>query len=136
VNTDLDESRSRRRMGVVCLHPVSTPTTEDIVYSSGSIGTVRITRVRFLEDDVYEGGIPQASYDNAVEDEYQCDTVDDAVRHIREHGLTFSATGADWAAHPDGSQIIDYGTAEREEVTAHLSLFSAFHEAAIIEAVG
>ena len=104
--------------------------------TSGSIGTVRIIRVRFLEDDVYEGGIPQASYDNAVEEEYECETAYDAVCRIREHGLTFEATGTDWAANPDGSTIIDYATAEREEVTAHLVKFSPFHEAQIIEAVG
>jgi len=104
--------------------------------SSGSIGTVRITRVQFFEADVYDGSIPQECYENAVEDEFQCDCVDDAVRHIQSEGLTFEATGSDWAANPDGSVIVDYATGRREEVTAHLSLFSPYHEAAIIEAVG
>lgn len=105
--------------------------------TGGSIGTVRITTVTFLESDIDpDAGIPDSAYSDAVEDEFQCESVDDAVRHIQEHGLTFEATGNDWAAHPNGSVIVDYATGRREEVTAHLSLFSAFHEAAIIEAVG
>jgi len=101
-----------------------------------SIGTVRIIRVRFLEDEVYEGGIPQSCYDNAIVEEYECDDVEEAVRVIQREGLTFAATGGDWAGDPDGSTIINYATAEREDATAHLGSLSDEDAAAIIEAVG
>jgi len=99
-------------------------------------GIVRIIRVTFLESDVYEGSIPASAYEDAVEEEYVCDHWMDAVNRLQCEGLTFSATGNDWAANPDGSVIVDYATGRREEVTAHLSTFSAYHEAEIIEAVG
>ena len=100
------------------------------------IGTVKIVRVRFLEDDVYDGGIPTASYDNAVEEEYEVDDVAEAVRVIQREGLDFKSTGNDWAGNPDGSTIINYATAEREDTTAHLSGFSDADVEAIIDAVG
>ena len=100
------------------------------------LGTVKIIRVRFLEDDVYDGDIPLASYENAITEEYECDDVDEAVRAIQREGLTFGATGNDWAGNPDGTTIIDYATAEREDATAHLDSFSDEDAAAIIERVG
>jgi hypothetical protein len=100
------------------------------------IGTVKITRVRFLEDEVYDGGIPTASYDNATVEEYEADTVEDAVRVIQREGLTFAATGTDYAGDPDGSTIVNYATAEREDATAHLIGFLPSEVLAIIHAVG
>lgn len=41
------------------------------------------------------------------------------VAVIRAAGLNFSASGNDWAAHPDGSTCVDYATDRREEITAH-----------------
>ena len=38
------------------------------------------------------------------------DTLDEAVDVITREGLTFTATGADWAANPDGSVIVDYAS--------------------------
>ena len=101
--------------------------------------TVRITRVRFLEDDVFEGDLPREAYETAVSEDYDFDredAVEGAVRLIQREGLTFSATGNDWAGDPDGSTIVNYATAEREEATAHLIGFTADETAAIIEAVG
>jgi hypothetical protein len=98
--------------------------------------TVRIIEVRFLEDDVYDGGIPQASYDNATVTDYDCDDVDDAVRILTREGVTFAATGNDWAANPDGSTITNYATAERTETTGHLFGFSDADFDVIIERVG
>jgi hypothetical protein len=101
------------------------------------VNTVRIISVRFLEDDVYDGGIPMASYDNAGVEDVECEDVAEAIALIQRHGLTFAATGNDWAGDPDGSQIIDYGTAEREEVSAHLQPGWTDQEVdAIIDAVG
>lgn len=100
------------------------------------IGTVKVVRVRFLEDEVYDGGIPQACYDNAIVEEFECDDIDEAVRVLQREGLTFSATGNEWAGNPDGSTIIDYATAEREDATAHLDTFSDEDIATIIERVG
>jgi hypothetical protein len=100
------------------------------------IGTVRIITVTFLEDEVYDGGIPQASYDNATTADFEVDTVEEAARVISNAGLTFAATNNEWAAYPDGSQIVDYATGRREEVTAHLDDFTDADIDAIIEAVG
>jgi len=100
------------------------------------IGTVKIIRVRFLEDEVFEGDIGREAYENAREDLFEVDDIEEAVRVFEREGLTFAATGNDWAAHPDGSQIIDYATAEREDATAHLLGFSDADTLAIIERVG
>jgi hypothetical protein len=101
--------------------------------------TVRIIRVRFLEDEVYDGGIPQASYDNATVEDFECDApdvIDEAVRALERAGVTFAATGTTWAADPDGSYVSDYGTAERTETTGHLYGFTARQCAAIVGRVG
>jgi len=101
-----------------------------------TIGTVKIIRVRFLEDDVYHGDIPRSCYDNAIVEDYECDDVEEAVRVIQREGLTFTATGNDWAGNPDGSTIINYATAEREDATAHIDSFSDADATAIMDAVG
>lgn len=102
--------------------------------------TVRITRVRFYEDDVFEGSIPRDCYDDAVVEDFDFDRDEDliesAVRRIQMEGLTFAATGNEWAANPDGSAIIDYATARREEATATLIGFTEDEARAIIERVG
>lgn len=97
--------------------------------------TVRLYRTRFLEEDVWEGDYPR---DDVRTEDYDCtdEPVEEAVRAITREGLSFAATGTDWAAHPDGTQIIDYGTGQREEVTAHLYGFSEADTATIIERVG
>jgi hypothetical protein len=99
------------------------------------IPTVRLYRTRFFEADVWEGGYPT---DDVRTEDFDCrdEPVEDAVRVIQREGLTFAATGNAWAAHPDGTQIIDYGTGQREEVTAHLLGFTARQCAAIVEQVG
>jgi hypothetical protein len=101
-----------------------------------SIGTVKVITVSFLEDDVHDGGIPNASYENARVDEYDVEDVEEAIRVIQYAGLTFEATGNDWAGHPDGSSIHNYATGERHDVTAHLERFLPSEVLAIIEAVG
>jgi len=103
---------------------------------SAIIGTVRITRVTYLEDEVFEGDIPREAHDNARSEDFECDDVEEAVRAIQREGLTFAATGTDWAANPDGSYTSDYATGERTETTAHLHGFAPFHVNAIIERVG
>lgn len=60
-----------------------------------------------------------------VEDEtLRFDTMAELVAAVRRDGVTFQATGADWATDPDGSQIIDYATAERETVSWHFDTLS------------
>jgi len=101
--------------------------------------TVRINRVRFLEDDVFEGSIPRECYENARTEDFDFDredAIEGAVRLIQREGLTFAATGNDWAANPDGTRITDYATGEREETTAHLIGFTMTEARAIIGQVG
>jgi hypothetical protein len=106
--------------------------------------TLTINRVRFLEEDAYAaGGVPSEAYDNVMTEVFDWDAddthdeiVDGAVRILQREGLTFSATGADWAGNPDGSRITDYATAEREETSAHLTGFSVALLAEIVGRVG
>lgn len=95
--------------------------------------TVRIIRVRFLEDDVFEGSIPRECYESATVEDFEVEGADGAAAIIQREGLSFDATGTDWAANPDGTVITDYATGEREEVTAHLYGFDANDIAAIVE---
>jgi hypothetical protein len=101
---------------------------------------VRITRVRFLEDDVFEGSIPCESYETATVEDFEVDRDEDliesAARRIEREGLTFEATGNEWAANPDGTRITDYATGEREETTAHLIGFTDDEMIAVIDRVG
>lgn len=60
------------------------------------------------------------------DDAYMFDSVADMVRVVRMDGVTFDTTGAEWASDPDGSQVIDYATGERERVSWH---FDAIHPA-------
>jgi hypothetical protein len=101
-----------------------------------TIGTVKVITVSFLEDEVWEGSIPRKCYDDARVTDYDVEDVEEAVRAIVVEGLTFAATGNDWAANPDGSVIVNYATGERHEVTAHLEGFSDDDMLAIIEQVG
>lgn len=95
-------------------------------------GTVTIHRTYFLEDDVHDGAITRSE---TWTDEHDDLTAREVVRLIRGEGLTFAATGAHWAANPDGSRIVDYATGERVEVSAHLDGWPERVEAAIVEAV-
>lgn len=52
-------------------------------------------------------------------DELTFDTMRELINAVRNDYVTFDATGDAWAADPDGSQVIDYATAEREAVSWH-----------------
>lgn len=97
------------------------------------MGTVTIRRLYYLEDDIRDGDVPR---DDERVETYDELTAHDAVDLIMREGLTFAATGNDWAANPDGSRIVDYATAKREETTAHLAGFSPRVLDAIKEVVG
>ena len=90
---------------------------------------VKVITVTFMEDDVFEGSIPRECYENARVDWYDVDSAVEAADLIKREGLSFKATGAGWAANPDGSVIVNYSTGEREEVTAHLFGPAWFHRA-------
>ncbi len=103
--------------------------------------TVRLWRTRFFEADVWEGDYPRddtrsEDFDFDPQTETEEEIIDGAVRVLQREGLTFEASGSDWAAHPDGTQIIDYGTAQREEVSGHLIGFTPAQVATIVERVG
>lgn len=97
---------------------------------------VRITRVRFLEDDIYEGDFPRddtRTEDFEIEEDSTAETIASAIAVLNREGLTFGASGSDWAANPDGTVIVDYGTGEREETTAHLIGFTEDETIAIMD---
>lgn len=97
---------------------------------------VKVSTVRFLEDDVFEGSISHECYENAREDVYDVDNVEEAVRIIKGLGLSYAATNNDWAANPDGSVIVNYATGEREEVTAWLIDETDEESDAVVSLVG
>ena len=68
---------------------------------------------------------------------YAADDVAEAIEWLKNDGLSFAATGSDWAADPDGSFCSDYATGEECEKTAFLSGAWTDHEIAqIINEVG
>ena len=57
---------------------------------------------------------------HSVDDEaFTFGSVAELVAAVRRDYVTFDATGTDWASDPDGSQIVNYATGEREEVSWH-----------------
>jgi len=61
-----------------------------------------------------------SGWSHCADDEtHEFETVSDLVAAVRRDYVTFDATGSDWATDPDGSQIIDYATGERETVSWH-----------------
>lgn len=108
------------------------------------MGTVKIIEVRYTEDeieirnehgDVEAYGTPPYDDEHTRITEYDELTAREAADRIRREGLTFKATGNEWAANPDTSYISNYATGERCEVTAHLSGFHPRVVAAIADVV-
>ena len=109
------------------------------------MGTVTIHELRFTEDEIAvldETGSTSWYADPPVDEDHLTTVVHEgltareAANLIRSEGLTFSATGNEWAASPDGSYVSNYGTGERCETSAHLSGFPDRVLDAIIEVVG
>jgi hypothetical protein len=106
-----------------------------------SAPTVRVVRVRFMEDDIHDGDFPR---DDIREDVFDWDVttdpreeiIDGAVAILQREGLTFAATGNEYAANPDGSRIIDYAAGQREETSAHFIGFTVEMLAEVMERVG
>lgn len=85
------------------------------------------------DNTVTEKVVVNASWDDLLEGQSSCFLAADA---IKERGLSFDATGNDWCADPDGSQVIDYVKGERAEVTGHLNGFTDEEIGAIMWLVG
>lgn len=109
------------------------------------MGTVMIHELRFTEDELAvldESGNTSWYADPPIDEDHLTTTVYEGVSArvaadlIRSEGLTFSATGNEWAANPDGSYISNYATGERCETSAHLSGFPDRVLSAIREVVG
>lgn len=87
--------------------------------------TARRIAARFYEytgADEYTPGddfnVDATPYD-VRDDVQEFDTMADLVAAVRRDGVTFAATGTDWAADPDGSFDIDFATGAREAVSWH-----------------
>ena len=87
--------------------------------------TARRIAARFFEYIGEDESTPGDTFNldampHSVDDEtLTFDSIADLVDAVRRDYVTFTATGTDWASDPDGSQIIDYATAERESVSWH-----------------
>jgi hypothetical protein len=108
------------------------------------MGTVTIHELRFTEDEIAvldESGNVSWYTDPPQDEDHLTTTVHEGISAreaaalIKAEGLTFSATGNDWAANPEGSYVSNYATGERCETSAHLSGFPDRVVNAIIEAV-
>lgn len=97
---------------------------------------VVIYSVQYREDDVVDGDVPRDDVTTTIYDCDDEDPVEHAIRIIRQEGLSFAATGRDWAADPDGSHLIDYREGIRVEVTAHLHGWNDEDVRTIIDRVG
>jgi hypothetical protein len=75
-----------------------------------------IVRITYLQDDVVDGDITTSDVSISVVEELE---LHEAIELCRKEGVTFAATGNDWATLPDGSHTIDYGTGREEQVTIH-----------------
>lgn len=80
---------------------------------------IKVTKVRWDEADEYEGSIPMQAHEDAEETLHENLEIHEAIDLIRGLGLTFAATGNEWAADPDGSRSVSLTNRMREEVTAH-----------------
>lgn len=76
---------------------------------------VNVYRTFFFPDGDYYN----APHTHTFEDYFE-GTAAELAREIRKEGLTFDASGGEWAANPDGSCVSNYATGERCEVSAHL----------------
>ncbi len=97
------------------------------------MGTLNIQRIFFLESEVWEGDFPRDDYREEV---WENISASEAAKVLMREGLSFKASGAEWAADPDGSYIIDYGLGKRVEKSGHLTGFHDRVLNAIIEKVG
>jgi hypothetical protein len=96
-------------------------------------GNVTILSQYYYLDTVKDGGV---EYHREFESVYHAVGLSEAARIIEREGLSFSATGSDWAADPDGSYAVNYATGEECETSAFLSGFSDRAISAIIRKVG
>lgn len=84
-----------------------------------------VTRVRYREDEVWEGSIPVERYDEAVTEEIDYESPEEAARAVRDLGATEwsgdSRWQHGWFGSPDGAQDVDYASGEVEEVSVRLS---------------
>lgn len=95
--------------------------------------TVTFHHIHFLEDDIHDGDFPR---DDTRTEVFHADDVEEAAKWIEAEGLTFAATGNEWAADPDGMRIVNYATGEMVESSAHLSGCDDSDIAAVIAIVG
>lgn len=63
-----------------------------------------------------------ARRDYARGPEGKAEFVADLIQAFESEGVTFSATGNDWAALPDGSYTVDYREGIQREVSMHFSV--------------
>lgn len=96
-------------------------------------GTVTIYYTYYLMDEVSDGDfLPN----DTVTETHENLTPLEAAAIIIGEGLSFEATGSDWAADPDGSYAVDYAIGRECKASAHLSGFPERITAAIMRKVG
>jgi hypothetical protein len=92
---------------------------------------IRVFKLRFFPEDVYEGDI---DYSDTIEEIVDClpeDGTDDTIVSLAVDGLPCGEPSEMpgfspglWYSDPDGSQTVDYYTGEREEISGHLYGFT------------
>lgn len=105
--------------------------------------TARRIEERFFEyigDDEYSPGdnfnIDGVPHSVKIDD-IDFNSVSDLVEAVRRDHVSFKPSGELWADNPDGSDVIDYATAERESVSWHFDNIPAgILNRVIIPAIG
>lgn len=81
---------------------------------------VNIYRTYFLVDEIVDGDYFGAPNTHTVED-HAVGNASELARVIKSEGLTFAASGGEWAANPDGSYCSDFRLGQQCEVSAHFA---------------
>lgn len=79
---------------------------------------VNVYRTYFLESEICDGDYYNAPSTYTHEDHF-IGHASDLACWIAQEGLTFAASGGDWASDPDGSRTTNYATGQRVAVSAH-----------------
>ena len=104
------------------------------VVASHGVVSVVILEQYFTDDDVYDGDIDYQSERFTLHTWERDDTnVTKWVADILDrYGVTFGATGAEWAADPDGSYVTNYRTGMRVTTSAFLYAPESAHTDAMM----
>lgn len=96
-------------------------------------GKLTIHKVYYLSETIQDGDF---ATDHTNTEVYEDIHATEAAAILNRLGLSFQATGNSWAADPDGSYTVNYGTGMECQTSGHLDGFADRLVAAIMAKVG